>query len=232
MNRAILKAALILVVVVATGIVIGLLASRGPQRTAHESTDVVETVASHSAPATNVVRRLPSASPTASRPSPTNSAVLTTPVASIETNAAPESTVTNLITDWEDRLDTILGGEEEDKVKSQKLLEIFPRLPPEGKEEIMRHLSNLVEDGDYAPLGKYLVDATQPESVLDVLIQDVLNRPNATKLPLLLEVAQQSNHAKAAEAKDLLELFLEEDNGSDWAKWKAKMDSWLKENPD
>ena len=38
--------------------------------------------------------------------------------------------------------------------------------------------------------------------------------------------------AKAREAKDLLELFLEEDYGADWTKWQTKMDEWLKANPD
>ena len=83
-----------------------------------------------------------------------------------------------------------------------------------------------------APLGKLLTDSKLPEEVLDVLIVDVLNRPNSLKLPLLLEVARDTQHPKAAEAKDLLELYLEEDYGSDWNKWQAKMEQWLKENPD
>ena len=65
-----------------------------------------------------------------------------------------------------------------------------------------------------------------------MLIVDVLNRPNTLKLPLLLELARDAQHPKAAEAKDLLELYLEEDYGSDWNKWQAKMEQWLKENPD
>ena len=60
--------------------------------------------------------------------------------------------------------------------------EMFPNLPEDGKEEVAQHLSNLVADEDYAPLGKLLTDATLPESVLDVLMADVLNRPNAVKL--------------------------------------------------
>jgi len=233
MNRAIVKAVLILVVVVAAGVMLGMLASRNS--TAPPSPVApVEPGSQHTQikDPTNQPLRLPTPLPAVIRPKATNATPVELASANATTNVEPSVTATNLITDWEDRLDNILAGEEEDKVKSEKLLEIFPRLPAEGKEEIMRHLSNLVEDADYAPLGRYLVDATQPESVLDVLIQDVLNRPNSTKLPLLLEVAQQTDHAKAAEAKDLLELFLEEDNGTDWAKWKSKMDTWLKENPD
>ena len=65
-----------------------------------------------------------------------------------------------------------------------------------------------------------------------VLIADLLNSPNATKLPLLLEVAKDPQHPKAVEAKDLLELYLEEDYGQNWEQWQAKTEKWLKDNPD
>jgi len=56
-----------------------------------------------------------------------------------------------------------------------------------------------------------------------------LNRPNSVKLPQLLQVTQNPDHPKADEAKDLIELYLDED---DPAKWPDKMQQWLKENPD
>jgi hypothetical protein len=140
--------------------------------------------------------------------------------------------VTNLITDWEDKLEAILDSNDDDSTKVKQLLAMFPRLPEDGQTEVAQHLSNLVEDKDYAPLGKLLADAKLPETVLDVLVQDVLNRPNSLKLPSLLEVASNPQHPKAEEAKDLLELFLEEDYGTDWAKWQTKMQEWLKNNPD
>jgi hypothetical protein len=97
---------------------------------------------------------------------------------------------------------------------------------------VVQHLSNLVSDEGYAPLGELLKDATLGEDPLDVLMADVLNRPNSLKLPQLLEVAQTANHPKAEEAKDILSLFLDEDYENDWPKWKEKMTDWLKENPD
>ena len=145
---------------------------------------------------------------------------------------AVSATGTNLITDWEDKVDEILGPEGEDSEKVKKLLEMFPRLPEDGQVEVAQHLSNLVPDENYEPLGKYLKDPKLPEPVLDVLLADLLNRPNSVKLPLLIDVAREPQHAKATEAKDLLELFLEEDYGTDWTKWQAKMEEWLKANPD
>jgi len=134
--------------------------------------------------------------------------------------------------DWESRLDDILGSDSDETQKAKQMLAIFPRLPEEGQVEAAQHLSNLLADAEYAPLGKFLKDSKLPEPVLDVLIVDVLNRPNGLKLPLLLEVAREPQHPKAAEAKDLLELYLEEDYGTDWNKWQAKLEQWIKDNPD
>jgi len=163
--------------------------------------------------------------PTNSRPRPAE--------ASMNPVSQPQSsTSTNLISDWEDKLEDILGSDADEAIKAQQLLALFPRLPEDGQVEVAQHLSNLVSDEAYAPLGKFLIDSKLSEPVLDVLMVDVLNRPNAVKLPLLLEVARDSQHPKAAEAKDLLELYLEEDYGADWNKLQSKLDQWIKDNPD
>jgi RecJ-like exonuclease len=90
----------------------------------------------------------------------------------------------------------------------------------------------LLPNEEYAPLGRYLADPKTPAGVLAVLMADVLNRPNALKLPLLLEVARNPDHAKAADAKNVLELYFEHDYGADWNAWQARMQDWLKNNPD
>jgi hypothetical protein len=148
------------------------------------------------------------------------------------TNIEASAPASNLITNWEDRIDDILADDTDDTNKVKVLFGMFPRLPPDGQEEVAQHLSNLVEDDNYTPLGQMLKDAKLPEPVLDVLLSDVLNRPNSIKLPLLLDVASNPDHAKAGEAKDLLELYLDEDYGTDWEKWRDKTKSWLKDNPD
>jgi hypothetical protein len=158
-----------------------------------------------------------------------------------QSNAAEQDTMTtnpataastNLITDWEDKLDNILGADGEDSDKVKQLLEMFPRLPEDGQVEVAQHLANLTSDEDFGSLGKYLTNSTMPEAVLDVLMSDLLNRPNSVKLPLLVNVASDSQNPKAGEAKDLLELFLEEDYGTDWNTWQTKVTQWLKDNPD
>jgi hypothetical protein len=139
---------------------------------------------------------------------------------------------TNAVAEWESRLDEILSADTDETQKAKQMLAILPSLPEAGQVEAAQHLSNLLPDAEYAPLGKLLTEPKTPEAVLDVLMVDALNRPNSIKLPLLLEMARVPQHPKATEAKDLLELYLEEDYGTDWNKWQAKMQQWLKDNPD
>jgi hypothetical protein len=162
------------------------------------------------------------------RPEPQNTATNTRVRPHITANIVPA----NVITNWEDRVDDILGSNGEDDEKLKQLLDLFPNLPEEGQVEVAQHLSNLTPDENYTPLAQYTTNAALPEDVLEVFLSDLLNRPNSVKLPMLLEIAQNDQHPKAAEARDLLELFLEEDYGKDWARWQSRMQQWLQDNPD
>jgi hypothetical protein len=148
------------------------------------------------------------------------------------TDGGPSATATNLMSGWEDKVDEILGSTSPDADKAKQMIEMFPTLSADGQEEVVRHLTNLLPDQDYGLMRSFLTNPSLPESVLDILLSDVLNRPNSLKLPALLEVARNAQHPKAAEAKDFLQLFLEQDYGSDWDKWQAGMEQWLKANPD
>ncbi|MBC8096362.1 MAG: hypothetical protein H7Y43_11160 [Akkermansiaceae bacterium] len=173
-------------------------------------------------PSTSVPRSIPRTT------TPTNARPLAAALIDSVPEVAPEMTSTN----WEDKLDEILSSEADDTNKVHDLLAMFPTVPPEGQEELAQHLSNLIEDEDYAPLGKLLLDAKLSAEVLDILLADLLNRPNATKLPMFLDLAKNPDHAKAEESRELLELYLDEDYGTDWTKWQSAMKKWLEENPD
>ena len=151
------------------------------------------------------------------------------------TNQPPTTIATatsDSATNWSDTLEQILISPAAETDKAKHLLQLFPRLSEEGQVEVARHLSNLLPDQDYPALGKYLADPKTPEAVLEVLLGDALNRANSIKLPMLLAVARQPDHPKAGEARDILELFLEENYGDDWTLWQTKVDQWLKDNPD
>ena len=126
----------------------------------------------------------------------------------------------------------MLTGQEDEAQKAKLLLALFPKLPEDGQVEAAQHISNLLPDEEYSSLAQTLTNAAMPEAVLDVLMTDVLNRPNQLKLETLLDVARMPNHPKAEEARDVLEVFVDENYGEDWAAWKTAVEKWLKENPD
>jgi hypothetical protein len=131
---------------------------------------------------------------------------------------------------WEQQIDDILLSEAESADKGRQLLDLFPRLPPEAQIEAAPHLANLTTDEDFVALSPWLTNATTPQAVLEVLVGDLLNRPNRVKLPLLVAIARVHDHPSAAEAKQVLETMLGEDFGDDWLKWEAAVQAWLKEH--
>lgn len=148
------------------------------------------------------------------------------------TGAAAVPGATAEMVDWNEKLDNILGSSEDEAVKAEQLLALWPTLPEDGQVETMQHISNLLPDEKFSLLAQTLTNAATSEAVLDVILGDALNRPNAIKLPSLLEVAKIPGHPKAEEAREILEVFVDNNYGTDWAKWDKAVKDWLKENPD
>jgi hypothetical protein len=225
--RKILVVVSVILVVIAVGAGIALLAARSSVRAPLPPAQVAD----NSSPQTRQT-------PVHTEPAPQNfhpevqPAVTSPPVIVQPTNVLAATNTSGSDTNWEEKIDDIVGSDDPDTNKVQKLFALFPKLPPASQEEVAQHLSNLVDDEDYAPLGEMLKNDKLPEGVLDELLADVLNRPNNLKLPLLLDIASDSNHAKRDEAKDLLELYLGEDYGTDWNSWGQHMTNWMQQNPD
>jgi len=153
-------------------------------------------------------------------------------VAEIPMPAPPVAGTNWSADDWEDHMDEILTSETDTRRKAEDLLDMLPTVNEEAKIELAGHIVNLVEDDQYARVAPYLTNAAVPEAVSSVFMNDLYNRANSLKLPLVLAVARTESHPLREEAKDLLELYIEEDYGTDWVKWEAAMNAWLKENPD
>jgi hypothetical protein len=228
MRSKIVVVLLVVAAIIGIGVGVGLLAGRGP---AHAAAEPVQ-VADNSTPSTPAHIQRPA--PVQPRPAPEVTPLVSTQAIPVvqPTNIATTPVTTGSDTNWEEKIDDIVGSDEPDTNKVKLLYALFPKLPPDGQEEAAQHLSNLVDDEDYAPLGEMLKDDKLPEGVLDELLADLLNRPNSLKLPELLDIAGDSNHVKHDEAKDLLELYLGEDYGTDWNSWRQHMTTWLQQNPD
>ena len=139
---------------------------------------------------------------------------------------------TGPVTNWDDRVDEILRNDSEYDEKARQMLAILPRMPVEGQAETVQHIGNLLPDEEYAKLGKYYSDPSVDAKVKAAMEIDLLNRPNEIKLPVLLATARNHGNSNAADAKEALVGYLDQDFGDDWAKWEKALAAWLAENPD
>lgn len=154
---------------------------------------------------------------------------VTRPAAAPATAAknAPPSTPRPLA-EWETRIDQVLRLNTANETESaQLLINMMPSLPPEGQVEAAQHISNLILDKDYDRVKPLLRNPALPEEVHDVLFTDLMNREDAVKLPMLLDVAKQPNHPYHEEALTDLQIFLDQDNEQNWGKWDGAVKSYL-----
>jgi hypothetical protein len=143
----------------------------------------------------------------------------------VDTNAAADTS-----TNWEQTLETILLSDDDDNAKADHILALIPTAPPEAQVELAQHLVNMVQDDHYAATADLLTNSTTPSAVSTVLMNDLLNRNNNLKLPTLLDVARSDDHPLKDQAREMLELLLQEDHGSNWDDWSTSINTWLAQN--
>ncbi len=198
------------------GVGLGWLASR-PKTIAHQTGE-----ASESSPTAATTAK----SATAAQPAPEHA---TEPTITISAAAPGELPAKE---DWGDKISNILTEDTEHPQKCKDMLALYPDLPDDGKLEIVQHLNNLIENENYAAMGKILIDPKTPAAVGEAILNDLFNRPGSLKIPLMLQIARTPGHPMAETARENLVLFLEEDHGTDWAQWEKTATTWLKSNPD
>lgn len=158
---------------------------------------------------------------------------ITTPAPPSDAAPKPASTPfarTTPVPAWENQIDQVLRSNVTETQTAQILLNMLPTLPEEGQIEAANHITNLLPDGDYEKAKPVLLNPNTPEPVLSVFFTDLMNRPDPTKLRTFLEVAKISNHAFHEEALSDLEIFVGDDYGSDWIRWSAAVEKYLKES--
>ena len=135
--------------------------------------------------------------------------------------------------EWELKIDQALranpdNSEAANTATAKVLINMLPTLPPDGQADAAQHISNLLLDQDYNAVLPLVKNPALPEEVLDVFLTDLLNREDAVKLPVLLEIAKISNHPHHEESMADLQVFLDVDHGTDWPKWEASLKAYLK----
>lgn len=175
-----------------------------------------------------------SSPPTASRPPrPASSESPGTPVPHAGPSTPPplSGVAPELVADFPRQLDKLFDDGLEDAQITQRLLSMMPQLVSSNQVQAAEVLVDLVPDESYSALIPLLTNALSNAEVLDVLMGDLLSRPDATQLPLLWEMARTPDHPRRIEAKEYLALFLEEDYGNDWGQWARAVQKFLNENP-
>jgi hypothetical protein len=133
-------------------------------------------------------------------------------------------------TEWEKQLDDVLLSNTDPNTKADRILALIPTAPSNAQVELSQHLVNMVQDDHYDGAAQLLTNPVTPTAVSTVLMNDLLNRNNTLKLPMLLSVARDDDHPLKGQAKDMLELLLQQDNGTNWDQWDATITTWLQNN--
>jgi hypothetical protein len=129
---------------------------------------------------------------------------------------------------WEGTIEGILRLNVSEGEMARMLINILPTLPEDGQIEAANHIANLLPDSDYTSVRPLLLNSSLPESVLSVFFTDLMNRDDPTKLNAFLDIAQVPNHPFQAEALSDLQIYVGNDYGNDWPKWKTAVTQYLK----
>lgn len=104
----------------------------------------------------------------------------------------------------------------------------FPQLKPEDHAAAAKDLVNLVKDDDFDLLQPLVLDPRTSEPAKEILYRDVLTRPLKIRFPSLLSIMRQPDHPQAEDAREALARYLDGDWGSDYEKWQAQIEAYLR----
>jgi hypothetical protein len=144
------------------------------------------------------------------------------------TPAPPQTAPPAAVPAWEGTVEGILRSNVTQGEMARMLINILPTLPEEGQIEAANHITNLLPDADYGSVRPLVLNPSLPESVLSVFFTDLMNRDDPTKLNAFLDIAQTPNHPFQAQALSDLQIYMGDDYGNDWPRWKSAVTQYLK----
>jgi hypothetical protein len=90
---------------------------------------------------------------------------------------------------WRDPVESDVPMAEVEKFRQQ-----FNKIPQARREECLQRALNLLPDENIMLLAGILLDKEQPREYLELVFNDVLNRDEGVKKPLLLEIYKDKEH--------------------------------------
>ena len=130
---------------------------------------------------------------------------------------------------WKKRIDAITSRADlSDTLKAKSLIEMLPGLPEQATVEAAQEATMRLPDADYREvIRSTLLDPQTDNRVMAVLFADLMERPAAISLPILLSITKDSRHSYAPIAHQNLEHTLGQNLGTDWTKWEAAIQSHI-----
>ena len=119
-----------------------------------------------------------------------------------------------------------------DTEKVERLLQLFPGLPEDGKKIALDYATQLITDDDYPRQRPRLIRIAHSDELREVVMLDMLTRDDSIKMLSLVELMKTSSTVTRGEAREILEAFLEKDYGDDPKQWDAPVRQWIAENQD
>jgi hypothetical protein len=132
---------------------------------------------------------------------------------------------------WAEAIDTVLRDTTDVTAKSRRMLELLPHLPPALQAEAAQHLVNFATDTAPGTVVEPLLDSKIDRSAHAVLLLGLLQRADKIRLPTLLQIARNPEHAKCADALQYLHFLLESDDPADSAAWEPRIEARLRPTP-
>lgn len=119
-----------------------------------------------------------------------------------------------------------------DAEKVERFLQLFPGLPEDGKKIALDYATQLITDDDYPRQRSRLLQLAHSDELREVVMLDMLTRDDSIKMLSLVELMKTPSQVTRAEAREILEAFLEKDYGDDPKQWDVPVRQWIAENQD
>ncbi len=88
----------------------------------------------------------------------------------------------------------------------RKFAECFAKVPPERKDECIHRALNLIPDSNVMLLAGVLMDKSQDQEIVETVFNDILNRDEDVKTPILRQILKDKSHPCWADAAWILDV--------------------------
>ena len=131
-------------------------------------------------------------------------------------------------TAWEKQLDEIILGKLDATNKVLMLADLLKTAPAFSKAEVAQYLATTVPDALYGVAREILTNTQYSEAVYRTLFNNLINRSDPVRLPILLEIALNEEHPQRSQAEEMLDYALSDENATNADQWRAAIEARLR----